>query len=193
MSNKLRGNYGKIQNQLLANNTELLIEPLGNGEKIYAESRAKQEECSFLQSNEQLVALIHAGENEANNMLKLWQQNQKFVRMLATRLNGYAEGELTIADSVSSGENMEEDVIRKMDYQSMREMLWECVDSLGGKQAAVIRCRYLDNKTLKEAGEIVGMTGDAVRVQQASGFSLLSTTKRRLQKQTNGNVAIKCL
>lgn len=41
--------------------------------------------------NEQLVARIQAGINEADHMLILWQQNQKFIRMLAVKYAGYAE------------------------------------------------------------------------------------------------------
>ena len=42
-------------------------------------------------TNEQLVALIRAGDDEANNMLQLWQQNKGFIYKLANRYSGYAE------------------------------------------------------------------------------------------------------
>lgn len=42
-------------------------------------------------TNEQLVALIRAGDDEANNMLQLWQQNKGFIYKLAKRYSGYAE------------------------------------------------------------------------------------------------------
>lgn len=41
--------------------------------------------------NEQLAALIQAGENEAENMLILWQQNKGFIAKLARKYQGYAE------------------------------------------------------------------------------------------------------
>lgn len=41
--------------------------------------------------NEQLVALIRAGEDEAENMLKLWQQNKGFIYKMAMKYHGYAE------------------------------------------------------------------------------------------------------
>ena len=42
-------------------------------------------------TNEQLVALIRAGENEAENMLQLWQQNKGFIYKMAMKYQGYAE------------------------------------------------------------------------------------------------------
>lgn len=51
------------------------------------EARVKHEKIA----NEQLVALIRAGENEAENMLALWQQNKGFIAKMAMKYQGYAE------------------------------------------------------------------------------------------------------
>lgn len=51
------------------------------------EARVKHEKIA----NEQLVALIRAGENEAENMLRLWQQNKGFIAKLAMKYQGHAE------------------------------------------------------------------------------------------------------
>ncbi len=42
-------------------------------------------------TNEQLVARIKAGENEAENMLQLWEQNKGFIHQMAVKFRGYAE------------------------------------------------------------------------------------------------------
>lgn len=42
-------------------------------------------------TNEQLVLRIQAGEDEAKNMLQLWEQNQRFVSSIAVKFSGYAE------------------------------------------------------------------------------------------------------
>lgn len=42
-------------------------------------------------TNEQLVARIRAGEDEAGNMLMLWQQNKGFIAMFARKYSGQAE------------------------------------------------------------------------------------------------------
>lgn len=44
-------------------------------------------------TNEQLVARIKAGEDAAGNMLKLWQQTEKFIERLAVKYQGYSEAE----------------------------------------------------------------------------------------------------
>lgn len=43
--------------------------------------------------NEQLVTRIKAGIQEAENMVQLWKQNQKFIEMLAGKYAAYAETE----------------------------------------------------------------------------------------------------
>ena len=44
-------------------------------------------------SNEQLVVRIRAGENVADNMLQIWQQNQGFIRSIAKKYAAYEEME----------------------------------------------------------------------------------------------------
>ena len=44
-------------------------------------------------SNKQLVLRIKAGENVADNMLQLWQQNQGFIRSIAKKYAAYEEME----------------------------------------------------------------------------------------------------
>ena len=58
-------------------------------------------------SNEQIVLRIQAGENVADNMLLLWQQNKGFVYQTAMKYSGYAEmddlmqeGYLALCDAV---------------------------------------------------------------------------------------------
>lgn len=50
-------------------------------------------------SNEQLVLRIKAGENAADNMLQLWQQNKKFVASIAKKYAAYEE----IEDLIQQG------------------------------------------------------------------------------------------
>lgn len=42
-------------------------------------------------TNEQLVTLVQAGENVADNMLQLWNQNKAFINQMAIKYRGYAE------------------------------------------------------------------------------------------------------
>ena len=46
-----------------------------------------------MMDNEQLVARIQSGDNEAENMLQLWKQNKGFIAMIARRYSAGAEME----------------------------------------------------------------------------------------------------
>ncbi len=70
------------------------------------------------------------------------------------------------------------ETVRRLDYQNMKEMLWEAVEGLEEKQAEVIRCRFLDHKTLRETGELIGITKDAVVHQQNNALRLLGQPGR---------------
>ena len=246
-------------------------------------------------TNEQLVALIRAGENEADNMLQLWQQNRGFVYKMARKYHGYAEmddlmqegyiglceavrqydpdrgasfvhyaafwiqqtlqryidnccsavripvhaqndvrrykrvvreyqkyygcepseralcalldvgreklrtirenarkGEIdslnrviggddediTIADTVASCEDLEEDVISELDRENMKRELWIAVDQLPDNLPEVLRHRYIDGMTLKETSRSMGVGIERVRQIEYKAMRKLRTRKR---------------
>lgn len=230
---------------------------------------------SDIMTNEQLVARIQAGENEAENMLALWQQNKGFIYKMAMKYQGYAEiedlnqegyiglceavrhydqeqgasfihyaafwikqamqryisnccsvvripevaksevqkykkiygeyrkwygkepadkemraflgvskekletikknvvaskiqsldeciggedEEFTLSDMIASDQEIEEDVIQKLDTAAMAEALWSVIDELPDNMSDVLRHRYQDNMTRNEVGQRLGMT-----------------------------------
>lgn len=233
----------------------------------------------FQISNEQLVARIKAGIDEAENMLELWQQNKGFIYKMAMKFQGYAEIEdllqegylglceavrhykhgdalfityaafwikqfmqryiydccsnirvpvyardeiqrykkivsefrkwygkeptdremraflgvscekldiikqnaltvktrslsepiggedenILLSDTIAADQDMEEDIIKRLDTATMQESLWKVVDSLDNDMAAVIRRRYQDKMTLKEVGQILGVSVERAR------------------------------
>lgn len=244
--------------------------------------------------NEQLVARIRAHENEADNMLKLWQQNQGFIGKMAARYSSYAEiedlkqegyialceavrhydlasgvpfinyaafwmkqqmsryidncgsvvripvgvrgeirrykkisneyrkyygaepserelcallrmspeelhkvqentrkgqiqslsapigadnEEMTLEDTVASGEDLEEECAGRLDRENMKRELWIAVDSLPADQAQTIRCRYMDGMTLKETGERQGISIERVRQNDRKAIRTLRLNK----------------
>ena len=245
--------------------------------------------------NEQLVARIQSGENEAENMLQLWQQNQKFITMLAKKFSSYAEiedleqegyiglceavrhyeprkgvafinyaafwirqamrryvdncgavvripsgmvdwirkynralreylqaynewpsdaalcwllgikkeklrdirqavrmaemgsldaplqtedGDLTVMDTVSSGEDPAGDVSRRLDHESMSRDLWEAVDRLPGDQPAVLRMVYREGMTRIQAGKVLGYGNGKVGLEEHKALRTLRNTRR---------------
>ena len=246
-------------------------------------------------TNEQLVARIHAGEGTADNMLRLWRQNERFIAKMAVKYQGCAEPddlkqegyiglceavrqydpekgasfigyagfwirqamkryidnccsviripvharewiqkynravkefrkyygtepperalcallgvsreklhaiqedarmgqidslsrptagedeELTLADMVSSGEDMEEDVMKALDTASMERELWLAVDDLPDGLPAVVRFRYREGKTLEQTGQSLGVSRNRIRDLEAKAFRMLRTEKR---------------
>lgn len=254
----------------------------------------KPEGTTEIVTNEQLVALIRAGENEADNMLKLWNQNKGFVFKMAKKYSGYAEmddlmqegylglseavrcydversipfinyaalwirqamqryidnssnvvripvylGDLvkrykklkneyfkyygmeptdremsaflgvseeklddvkkgarmgqirslseplgeeedyTLADTVASSENLEDDVIRKVDRERMRKGVQEEIERLPKEQAEVIRHRVIERKSLEETGKQIGRYRDAVNMLQRRAMRILTLPDR---------------
>lgn len=246
-------------------------------------------------TNEQLVARIQAGEDEAENMLQLWEQNQRFVGSIAVKFSGYAEmddlqqegyislcnavrnydaeqgvpfinyaafwiktgmkryienccgavripvhaqedirkykkvsnefrkeygrdasdremngllgvsrekldqlkkdvqmgqirslsepvadaeGDITLGDTVASGDDLEGNTMQELDAEAMKKDLWIAVDALPGNLPTVIRYRFLEGKTLQETGQIIGVSKDSVRCKQENDLRALRQSSR---------------
>lgn len=240
-------------------------------------------------SNEQLVTRIKAGENEAENMLKLWQQNTGIIGKIAMKYQSYAEIEdlkqegyiglcaavhhydvsqgtpfinyaafwikqtmrryiancgssvripvnarsevlqykkiaseyrkqygteptdkemrvflgvskekldtikknalkvkirslsepvgddedILLSDTLASDQDIEEDVIKKLDVESMKKALWAAVDNLPDNFSEAIRYRYQGNMTLKEVGQCMGVSTEYARQVEAKALRKL--------------------
>lgn len=100
MSNEARTKQGDFQLEARAKQEDFQIEARVNLEKKLNEPRVNDGEKTIEQrvnseelSNEQLAARIKAGVETADNMLKLWQQTQDFITLLAKKYSAYAEME----------------------------------------------------------------------------------------------------
>lgn len=133
--------------------------------KYYGREPSDKALCALLRINQEKLSAI----KESIRMGQIRSLNESL---------GDEDGELTVGDSVSSGEDMEEDAVQRMDYECLKEHLWEAVDSLNERQAAIIRYRFIENKTLKEIGEMDGVTIQAVRTQQDKAMRELRKPSR---------------
>lgn len=74
------------------------------------------------------------------------------------------ENDCSLEDVVASEQNIEDDVIKKLDTAAMKEALWEAIDELPGKNMnEVLRCRYQNKMTLKQIGESLGIAPERAR------------------------------
>jgi len=87
------------------------------------------------------------------------------------------DASLTVGDTVASKGDLEADVIEDMAAGQLKETLWGVVDSLDKDCAAVIRYRFQDNLTLKETGQVMATTPEAVRQCQAKGMRKLRSNR----------------
>ena len=68
---------------------------------------------------------------------------------------------------------LEEEAAERIDHESLCFLLWECVDSLLGKQPDVIRSRYQGGLTMGRVGEGCGITEAEARKQHTKGLRVI--------------------
>lgn len=68
-----------------------------------------------------------------------------------------------MGDMIASDEDMEGDVVDRLDHERLCSVLWDCVESLSEKQTEVLRKRYQMGLSLTEIGLELGITPEAVR------------------------------
>lgn len=90
----------------------------------------------------------------------------------------------TVGDLVAAAGNQEEDILDRMEKESLCCTLWSCVDSLPEIQAEVIRSRYQGKFTLRECAPSCGLTVAAARQQHDKALrSLRSGENGKLLRQ----------
>lgn len=116
-----------------------------------------------------MAALLGVGREEIDSLAELARSAQ------SRSLSEYtAEDEsLTLEDSISSGEDLEGDAIRKEDHRRMSAALWESVEKLPREQALVIAARYKDGSTRQELGDKWGCSYQHVRSLEEKGMRSL--------------------
>lgn len=85
--------------------------------------------------------------------------------------------DLTVGDTVPSGEDLEGDAADRLDQERLQAILWPMVDRLPDRQPAVIRMKYQQNMTLKEIGEVYGVTIEAIRQSERKGMQALRRSR----------------
>lgn len=96
------------------------------------------------------------------------------VKSLDAPIKG-AEGEedTTLGELAASAADPCEELLDRLEQEELCSILWQCVDSLPGKQPDVIRSRYKDNMTMKQCGQFCGISEAEVRKQQIKALKSL--------------------
>ena len=86
------------------------------------------------------------------------------IGSLDSPVTGLDGGEdTTLEELTASGENLEEDVLERIQRQQLQAVLWDCVDSLEGQQPEVIRMRYQKDMIRDQVGQCIGVSAGEIR------------------------------
>ena len=102
--------------------------------------------------------------------------NTKSLDAPVTDLDG--KENTTLGELIAAEGNQEEEVLERVQQEQLCKFLWSCVDSLPGRQPEVIRHRYQEGKTLKQIGEAMGTTTEAVRQWESKALRELQKPSR---------------
>lgn len=84
---------------------------------------------------------------------------------------------LTVGDTIADPVDVESMVVEEIQAEQLKAEIWACVDSLEGRQSEVIRKRYQDNLTLREIGQVYGVSRDAIRQVESKALRQLRKPK----------------
>lgn len=88
------------------------------------------------------------------------------------------EEDCNLGELVASGEDIEEDAIKRLDAANMKKELWVEVGTLPDSLAKVIRYRYKDDMTFKEIGQQLGIEFERVRSMEAKAMRTLRSPQK---------------
>ncbi len=152
--------------------------PVNAGEWIQKYHRAVKEYRKYYGTEppeRALCSILKVSREKLHSIQKDARMGQ--IDSLSRPVSGEDE-ELTLADMVSSGEDMEEEVIKALDRENMELELWLAVDDLPDSLPAVVRFRYREGKTLEQTGRSLGVSRSRITELERKAFRMLRTEKR---------------
>lgn len=126
-------------------------------------------------SRREIAMNMHLSDKQVTALEKALEMAQ--IGSLDGYLSEDGEGG-TVGDTVGADIDVEGDVIADADMERLRAVLWSMVDGLPDKQGTVLRARYQEGKTLKEAGAAVGTTVERTRRIESEALRSLRQPSR---------------
>lgn len=126
-------------------------------------------------SDRELCSFLYVSREKLDQIRKAAQIGN--IRSLDEPVQGM-DGDISIGDTVPSGEDMEEDTIREIDKERMKRELWLAVDQLPGDLPAAVRLRYEDGLTLEKTGQALGVNRERARQLESKAFRILRQPHR---------------
>lgn len=102
------------------------------------------------------------------------------IRSMSEVIAGEDES-LTLEDTIAAAGDPVGDVIERVYHQQLAVIIWSLVDTLPVQQKDVIRGRYKEGRTMKECGEMLGVSSECVRSLETKAMRELRTPKHARQ------------
>ena len=99
------------------------------------------------------------------------------IRSLDEPVQG-VDGDISLGDTVASGEDAVEEAIREIDKEQMKRELWLAVDQLPGDLPAAVRLRYENGLTLEKTGQALGVNRERARQLESKAMRILRQPHR---------------
>ena len=99
------------------------------------------------------------------------------IRSLDEPVQG-VDGDISLGDTVASGEDAVEEAIREIDKEQMKRELWLAVDQLPGDLPAAVRLRYENGLTLEKTGQALGVNRERARRLESKAMRILRQPHR---------------
>ena len=170
--------YIKRRMRICADNSRTVRLSFNAGDEVRQYQKIMREyrqEYGCDPSDRELCAFLYVSREKLDQIRKAAQMGQ--VRSLSEPIPGMDE-EISLGDTVASGEDMEEDTIREIDKERMKRELWLAVDQLPGNLPAAVRLRYENGLTLEKIGQALGVNRERARQLERKALRMLRLPRR---------------
>lgn len=170
--------YIKRRMRICADNSRTVRLSFNAGDEVRQYQKIMREyrqEFGCDPSNRELCSFLYVSREKLDQIRKAAQIGN--IRSLDEPVQGM-DGDISIGDTVPSGEDMEEDTIREIDKEQMKRELWLAVDQLPGDLPAAVRLRYENGLTLEKTGQALGANRERARQLESKAMRILRQPHR---------------
>lgn len=126
-------------------------------------------------SDWELCGFLYVSREKLDQIRKAAQMGN--IRSLDEPVQGM-DGDISLGDTVASGEDAVEDAIKEIDKEQMKRELWLAVDQLPGNLPAAVRLRYENGLTLEKTGQALGVNRERARQLESKAMRILRLPHR---------------
>lgn len=126
-------------------------------------------------SDWELCGFLYVSREKLDRIRKATQMGN--IRSLDEPVQGM-DGDISLGDTVATGEDAVEVAIREIDKEQMKRELWLAVDQLPGDLPAAVRLRYENGLTLEKTGQALGVNRERARQLESKAMRILRQPHR---------------